>query len=91
MLGGRISNQDEDEVEDELDALEAEVVVLLGRREAYRLILAQVNQVQLPEAPTSQVTGEYDSKHRTQEASQNKARAKAREKGSAQAAEPLAA
>jgi charged multivesicular body protein 6 len=24
MLGGRISNQDEDEVEDELDALEAE-------------------------------------------------------------------
>ena len=25
MLGGRISNQDEDEVEDELDALEAEV------------------------------------------------------------------
>ena len=26
MLGGRMSNQDEDEVEDELDALEAEVV-----------------------------------------------------------------
>jgi charged multivesicular body protein 6 len=26
MLGGRISNQDEDEVEDELDALEAEVM-----------------------------------------------------------------
>jgi charged multivesicular body protein 6 len=25
MLGGRISNQDEDEVEDELDALEAEL------------------------------------------------------------------
>jgi charged multivesicular body protein 6 len=25
MLGGRISNQDEDEVEDELDALEAEI------------------------------------------------------------------
>lgn len=25
MLGGRISNQDEDEVEDELDALEVEV------------------------------------------------------------------
>lgn len=25
MLGGRISNQDEDEVEDELEALEAEV------------------------------------------------------------------
>lgn len=25
MLGGRISNHDEDEVEDELDALEAEV------------------------------------------------------------------
>jgi charged multivesicular body protein 6 len=25
MLGGQISNQDEDEVEDELDALEAEV------------------------------------------------------------------
>ena len=28
MLGGRISNQDEDEVEDELDALEAEVTGL---------------------------------------------------------------
>lgn len=26
MLGGRISNQDEDEVEDELDALQAEVI-----------------------------------------------------------------
>lgn len=26
MLGGKISNQDEDEVEDELEALEAEVV-----------------------------------------------------------------
>lgn len=26
MLGGRISNQDEDEVEDELEALEAEVL-----------------------------------------------------------------
>lgn len=25
MLGGKISNQDEDEVEDELDALEAEI------------------------------------------------------------------
>lgn len=25
MLGGRISNQDEDEVEDELEALEAEI------------------------------------------------------------------
>lgn len=29
MLGGKISNQDEDEVEDELDALEAEVTGVL--------------------------------------------------------------
>jgi len=29
MLGGRISNQDEDEVEDELEALEAQVTGVL--------------------------------------------------------------
>lgn len=49
MLGGRISNQDEDEVEDELEAMEAEF------REAERLPVPPTKdpEVELPEAPTT--------------------------------------
>lgn len=42
MLGSRMSNQDEDEVEDELDALEQEVI---GNK--------ATNITVLPEAPTT--------------------------------------
>ncbi|KAK3344015.1 Snf7 family [Lasiosphaeria hispida] len=44
MLGGRISNQDEDEVEDELAALEAEVNMA-----------AQIQQPSLPNVPDTQL------------------------------------
>lgn len=51
MLGGRISNQDEDEVEDELEALEAEV------RERERLPDPPTKnpreKAELPDAPTT--------------------------------------
>ena len=57
MLGGRISNQDEDEVEDELEALEREVV---GDK---------VEEVQpvLPEVPTSKLEGKERAKARQKE------------------------
>ncbi|KAK5660772.1 hypothetical protein OQA88_12139 [Cercophora sp. LCS_1] len=46
MLGGRMSNQDEEEVEDELAALERE---LNGREEALQQPLPSVPDTQLPE------------------------------------------
>ena len=49
MLGGRISNQDEDEVEDELAALEAEVA---GKLHA---------QQPLPSVPDTQLPTEQES------------------------------
>ncbi|KAM7220474.1 snf7 family protein [Rhypophila decipiens] len=49
MLGGRISNQDEEEVEDELAALEAEVV---GKKEVDR---APQQQEPLPNVPDTEL------------------------------------
>ena len=57
MLGGKISNQDEDEVEDELEALEREVE---GRKEA------DVQPV-LPEVPTSKLPSKERAKARQRE------------------------
>lgn len=50
MLGGKISNQDEDEVEDELEALEAK-------------IKGEQAQVDLPSVPTTDLPTK-DSKER---------------------------
>ena len=78
MLGTRMSNQDEDEVEDELDALEQE---LTGNKVTF--IEA------LPEAPTANLP---DGDGLRFQADQQKARARARmEKQDAEAAEPMLA
>jgi charged multivesicular body protein 6 len=66
MLGGRISNQDEDEVEDELEALE---------REAAGIKLPQVpTSVALPEVPITDSPVEQTAEQRAKE------RAKARQR-----------
>ena len=82
MLAGQMSNQDEDEVEDELDALEAE---LSGRVE-----VRDDAVLSLPEAPKSEIE---DVESEPTEAKLRKARARvrAREQGAAQAPEPMLA
>jgi charged multivesicular body protein 6 len=50
MLGGRMSNQDEDEVEDELDALEAEVSGKTGLPDAPTEMPEPAEEVK-PETP----------------------------------------
>ena len=78
MLGGQMSNQDEDEVEDELEELEGEVV---GSRTE--------EAVEFPDAPRKEpvFAGELKA------VGQQKARARARaaERAAAQAAEPMLA
>lgn len=78
MLGGQMSNQDEDEVEDELEAMEGEINVV-GRTHA----------VEYPAAPKSEPVFAEELK----EVGQQKARARARaaERAAAQAAEPMLA
>ncbi|KAI9798707.1 MAG: hypothetical protein M1825_005034 [Sarcosagium campestre] len=78
MLGGQMSNQDEDEVEDELDALEAEVT-------GARLVDTPVDQ--LPSLPVDSVSVDLDRDERIK----RKARAEARAKAGAQGAEPMLA
>ena len=76
MLGGQMSNQDEDEVEDELEALEGEI---LGSRAE--------EAVEFPDVPQKEpvFAGELKA------VGQQKARARARaaERAAAQAAEPM--
>lgn len=78
MLGGQMSNQDEDEVEDELEELEGEVI---GSRTE--------EAVEFPDAPRKEpaFAGELKA------VGQQKARARARaaERAAAQAAEPILA
>lgn len=76
MLGTRMSNQDEDEVEDELDALEQE---LLGNKVMPIAVL--------PEAPTTNMPDADGWEYQT---GQQKARARARAQA-AGTAEPMLA
>ena len=78
MLGGQMSNQDEDEVEDELEAMEGEIK---GVKEP--------NAVEYPAAPKDEPVFTEEVK----EAEQRKARARerARERAAAQVAEPTLA
>lgn len=76
MLGGQMSNQDEDEVEDELETLEGEIN---GIKEP--------NAIKYPAAPQNEPVFAGELK----EVGQQKARARARaqERAAAQAAEPM--
>ena len=78
MLGGQMSNQDEDEVEDELEVMEGEIN---GVKEP--------DVVEYPAAPRDEPVFTKELK----EAGQQKARARARaqERAAAQAAEPMLA
>ena len=78
MLGGQMSNQDEDEVEDELEAMEGEII---GVNEP--------DAVEYPAAPKNEPVFAEESK----EAGQRKARARARaqERAAAQVTEPMLA
>jgi charged multivesicular body protein 6 len=62
MLGGQMSNQDEDEVEDELEALEREVA----------------GPVKLPDVPVAPLPGATKEEKERQAKERAKARAKAR-------------
>lgn len=62
MLGGRISNQDEDEVEDELEALEAEVREREGLPETPTK--DPEREVELPDAPTTMPPSSVPAKER---------------------------
>ncbi|KAI9849315.1 MAG: Vacuolar protein sorting-associated protein 20 [Sclerophora amabilis] len=76
MLGGRMSNQDEDEVEDELDALAEE---LTGTK------LPDVPVSQLPEPVRTKPSTTKESQQRA------RARARAQEQAATQPAEPMLA
>ena len=78
MLGGQMSNQDEDEVEDELEAMEGEINVV-----------KEPDAVKYPAAPNNEPVFAGELK----EVGQQKARARARaqERAAAQAAEPMLA
>ena len=78
MLGGEMSNQDEDEVEDELEELQEEVV---GSRTG--------EAVELPNAPRKEPVFGGELKAVGQEKA--RARARAAERAAAQAAEPMLA
>ena len=78
MLSGKLSNSEEDEVEDELEALEKEVTGIV-----------EPPVPSLPEVPRVGLeTGEEEAREQQQKA---KARARAREQASSQLAEPMTA
>ena len=79
MLGGQMSNEDEDEVEDELDALQREVN---GVKEP--------EVPMLPEAPDTELETE-DSQNAQAERRKARARERAKEQSTAPAAEPMLA
>ncbi|KAI4102668.1 MAG: hypothetical protein L6R37_004258 [Teloschistes peruensis] len=86
MLSGKMSNQDEDEVEDELEALEGEArgVVGGGVEEADK-------RVEYPAAPDTPLRAREDEA-RQKERARARARARAREQqAQGQAAEPMLA
>lgn len=78
MLGGQMSNQDEDEVEDELEELEGEIV---GSRTE--------EAVEFPDAPRKEPVFAGELKAVGQEKARTRARAA--ERAAAQAAEPMLA
>ena len=78
MLGGQMSNQDEDEVEDELEELEGEI---LGSKTQ--------EAVEFPDAPRKEPVFAGELKTVGQEKA--RARARAAERAAAQAAEPMLA
>lgn len=78
LLGGQMSNQDEDEVEDELEAMEGEIN---GVKES--------DAVEYPAAPKNEPVFDDELKARGQHKA--RARARARERAAAQAAEPMLA
>ena len=86
MLGGQMSNQDEDEVEDELEAMEGEIHGVIEPREE---VVERPGAVEFPAAPDK----ELPFKGELQQTAGQKARARARvqERAAAQAAEPIAA
>ena len=77
MLGGQMSNEDEDEVEDELDALEKEIS---GVKEP--------EVPTLPEAPNTRL-GESEDKQAQVERRKTRARERAREVADMSATEPM--
>lgn len=79
MLGTRMSNQDEDEVEDELDALEREVTGVKAP-----------SLDRLPEAPNTELA-EDNARGSKVEEQKARAQARARKQAAVQAAEPMAA
>lgn len=79
MLGGQISNADEDEVEDELDALQKEIE---GVKEP--------EVTAFPEVPDTGIEASDEEETQTEQ-QKARARARARERASAQASEPITA
>ena len=78
MLGGQMSNQDEDEVEDELEAMEGEINVV-----------KEPDAVKYPAAPNNEPVFAGELKEVGQQ--EARARARAQERAAAQAAEPMLA
>ena len=81
MLGGSMSNQDEDEVEDELEAMAMEVT---GIREP------EEEPVRLPNVPRTQL-GVREERESQLVRQKERARARAQAQPSTQAAEPMLA
>ena len=82
MLGARMSNQDEDEVEDELEAMEGEISRV-----------KEPEAVEYPAAPENEpvFTGELKDVGLQKARARARARARAQERAATQAAEPMLA
>lgn len=87
MLAGQMSNQDEDEVEDELDALEAEIT---GGITTGVEVIPNGTVMTLPEAPKTEID-EAESERKQAKLRKARARVRAQEQGAAQAPEPMLA
>lgn len=82
MLAGQMSNQDEDEVEEELDALEAEI--------NGRVTMGGEAVPTLPEAPKDEIEG-VESERAQAKLRKARARVRAQEQAAAQDSEPMLA
>ena len=80
MLSGKMSNSDEDDVEDELDALEKEVTGT-----------AEQSVPSLPEVPRADLTRREEEDEAREQQRKARARARAREQASPKVAEPMMA
>lgn len=86
MLAGQMSNQDEDEVEDELEALEKDV-----RGNVVAIDVEEGDEVRLPRVPDGHLLAHREDEFASHQRERARARARAREAQGVQRANPILA